>query len=310
MNSETTDKFARVSQRIDRQSRLVRAWTLDGGVSAQVTALEIERGDGKRQKLIVRQHGAADLSENESIAADEFKLLARLRETGLPVPAPYLVDASGEIFETPYLVVEYVEGATEFAPSNLHDYLRQMALTLARIHTLSGVTHDLAFLPREAERAARQVQERPARLDESLSEGQIRDALMAIGWREARNPVVLLHGDYWAGNLLWSSGQLVGIIDWEDAKLGEPLADLADARLETLWTFGNEAMQEFTEQYQLLAGFDASDLPYRDLIAALKPAFKLAEWGGDTHKEADMREKHRRFVEQALAKLTDSTRSG
>jgi aminoglycoside phosphotransferase (APT) family kinase protein len=93
------------------------------------------------------------------------------------------------------------------------------------------------------------------------------------------------------------------VIDWEDAKLGDPLADLAYARLEMLWAFGDEGMERFTEAYRDVADFDLSDLPYQDLIAALKPMGKLAMWAGDANKEQDMQEKHGWFVEQALAKL-------
>lgn len=301
-----TDKFASLAKRFKPENKLIRTWALQGGVSAQVTALEIERADGERQKLIMRRHGAADLSANSNIAADEFRLLARLKAAGLPVPAPYLVDASGEIFDTPYIVVEYVEGATEFAPTDLNDHLRQMAQTLAQIHRLDSAAQDLAFLPLETERTANLLRNRPARLDESLGEERIRDTLGATGWREARNPVVLLHGDYWSGNVLWNNRRLAAVIDWEDAKLGDPLADLANARLEILWVFGLGAMQEFTEHYRAAADFDLTDLPYRDLIAALKPMFKLAEWAADENAERDMREKHKLFVEQALAKLADS----
>jgi aminoglycoside phosphotransferase (APT) family kinase protein len=35
----------------------------------------------------------------------------------------------------------------------------------------------------------------------------------------------LLHGDYWPDNTLWRDGRLVCVIDWEDAALGDPLAD-------------------------------------------------------------------------------------
>jgi aminoglycoside phosphotransferase (APT) family kinase protein len=39
------------------------------------------------------------------------------------------------------------------------------------------------------------------------------------------------------------------VIDWEDAAIGCPLADLANARLELLWAAGGEAMEEFTRRY-------------------------------------------------------------
>ncbi len=34
--------------------------------------------------------------------------------------------------------------------------------------------------------------------------------------------------------MLWKDGQLVAVIDWEDAPLGDPLADVANSRLESL----------------------------------------------------------------------------
>jgi aminoglycoside phosphotransferase (APT) family kinase protein len=38
----------------------------------------------------------------------------------------------------------------------------------------------------------------------------------------------VLHGDYWPGNVLWRDGRLVGVIGWEEAAFGDPLADLAN----------------------------------------------------------------------------------
>src|SRR5690242_6554671 len=51
-------QFERIVQKIDPRHKLIRAWELKGGISARVTALEIEQFDGQRKKLIVRQHGA------------------------------------------------------------------------------------------------------------------------------------------------------------------------------------------------------------------------------------------------------------
>src|SRR3954465_13802407 len=96
--SKEHHKFEQLVQKLDPQSKLLRAWELKGGVSAQVTALEIERPDGQTQKMIVRRHGAVDLQQNPQIAADEFKLLQITQSAGLATPAPYYVDLSGEIF--------------------------------------------------------------------------------------------------------------------------------------------------------------------------------------------------------------------
>ena len=135
-------------RKIDPQAALLRSWSLQGGISAQVTALEIKRADGSAEKWVVRQHGAGDLQHNPQIAADEFKLLKLLQSAGIRAPKPYSVDQSGEIFPTPYIVLEYVEGAPDFAPVHLDDFLCQSATTLAQIHQIDGATPELAFLPR------------------------------------------------------------------------------------------------------------------------------------------------------------------
>ena len=84
------------------------------------------------------------------------------------------------------------------------------------------------------------------------------------------NPAVLLHGDYWPGNTLWQRGTLVCVIDWEDAVLGDPLADVANARMELTMAFGPTAAADFTDQYRaLVPALDLTALPHWDLYAAL-----------------------------------------
>jgi aminoglycoside phosphotransferase (APT) family kinase protein len=302
--SKEANKFEQVVQKIDPHSKLLRTWKLKGGVSAQMTALETLRPDGHTQKMIVRKPGERDLKHNPQIAADEFKLLQLVHSVGLAAPKPYYLDESGEIFSTPYLVMEYIQGKPEFAPADLPDLLLQLATHLVRIHQIDGSKVDLSFLPNLEQGYAERLRERPATVDESLDEGRIRDALEAVWPFLQRNPSVLLHGDFWPGNTLWRDGQLMAIIDWEDAKLGDPLADVANSRLEILWAFGADAMQRFTSQYQSMTTIDFTHLPSWDLCAALRPVAQLAQWGLDDTTERMMRERHRWFVTQALEKLS------
>lgn len=296
-------RFEQLVQQIDPQSKLLRAWQLKGGVSAQVTALEVERSDGQTTNMIVRRHGAADLEHNPHIAADEFKLLQILQSAGLSAPRPYFVDQSCAIFATPCIVIEYIEGAPEFSPSNVTDLLLQMATQLARIHALDSSNPELSFLPQVAKRYAETLKERPTKLDPSFDEARIRDTLAAVWPLPQRNRSVLLHGDFWPGNMLWRHDRLVAVIDWEDAALGDPLADLANTRLEILWAFGINAMQEFTRQYQSIAPIDRANLPYWDLCTALRPISRIAQWTDDETVRQTMRERLRQFIAQAFAQL-------
>jgi aminoglycoside phosphotransferase (APT) family kinase protein len=301
--SEKYSQFEQLLRQIDPSSKLLRLWEVKGGVSAQVTALEVERGDGATQKLIVRQHGEVDLKNNPQVAAHEYKLLQFLHSAGLPTPKPYYLDQSCVIFPTPYIVLEYVEGKTELEPAEIHDLTLQLATQLSRIHKVEGESLELSFLKKQKAIIAEKCSNRPAILDDSLDEGLIRDTLEPVWPSLQRNRSVLLHGDFWPGNLLWKDGQIVAVIDWEDAHIGDPLADVANARLEILWAFGTDAMQQFTAQYLSLANLDTTNLHYWDLVAALRPASKLSDWGLDPSTEQKMRGRHRWFVARALEQV-------
>ncbi|MEO8972300.1 MAG: phosphotransferase [Ktedonobacteraceae bacterium] len=298
------NKFEQVVQRIAPRSKLLRTWELKGGVSARITALEISLSDGHTKKMIVRQHGEVDRKRNPHIAADEFKLLRLLHSVGLTVPTPFYLDQSGEIFSTPYIVIEYIEGKPEFAPAHLPNFVFQLATNLVKIHRVDGSNLDMSFLPQQEEFYTEKLGKRSATIDESLDEGRIRDALEFVWPLPQRNTPVLLHGDFWPGNLLWRDGQLVAIIDWEDAAIGDPLADVANSRLELLWAFGLETMQQFTQQYQSLTTTDFTSLPYWDLCAALRRIAQIAGWGLDDTTEGTMRERLRLFVTRAFEKLS------
>ena len=293
---------------MEPQSRLLRAWPLAGGVSAQMTAMEIERADGSISKRVVRCHGEVDRTRNPNISAHEFRLLKILRSAGIAVPTPIYLDQSESTSPAPCIIVEYIEGSTDFAPADLDDTLVQMARQLVWIHRVSGANADLAFLPRQT----RGFGKRPTVLDDSLSEGRIRDTLELVRplkHVDSANAPVLLHGDFWPGNVLWRDGQLMAVIDWEDAMVGDPLADVANSRLEILWAFGRDAMHRFTDLMRSMAAIDFTHLAYWDLCAALRPAGKLGSWGLDVDVEQAMRAAHAWFVDEALERLEGWTRN-
>jgi aminoglycoside phosphotransferase (APT) family kinase protein len=298
--------FAQLVTRMAPGSALLNARMLTGGYSAQITLLHVAHPDGSTQKLIVRQHGAVDLSANPNIAADEYHLLATLHMAGIAVPHPLYVDANGDLFETPVIVVEYVEGETIFHPTDARATVEGLAAQLAHIHRLDAAALGLDFLPQQAAIYAEKFTQRPAPTDDSLDEGRIRDTLEPLWPLPPRNRPAILHRDFWPGNVLWQDDRLAAVIDWEDAGIGDPLEDLANTRLEILWAYGEDAMHHFTCSYLPQNPIDTSDLPYWDLLVALRPAHKLADWAADAPAEARMRERHHAFVQQAYAALGES----
>ena len=292
--SDDDTRLERLVREIEPRGELLRSWPLAGGISAQMTAFEFAGADGRARKMILRRHRGG------TRAPDEYRLLLHLRAAGLPVPTPVLLDRPGG-----WLVLDYIEGAPDFAPADPGGRARRLATQLADIHRLDVAK--LAFLQGQEMDLAKRY---PATLGEPSDRAQIR-AVLATAWPPpGGNRPTLLHGDFWPGNLLWRDGALVAVIDWEDAELGAPLADLAISRLDIMMIHGADAFEEFTQAYREASGADLAALPYWDLCAALRAPIDWAEWsdgwpelGRDDITAATMREGHGRFVAQALAKL-------
>jgi aminoglycoside phosphotransferase (APT) family kinase protein len=295
----------------DPDWRAVRAWPLAGGVSARINGIDIERPDGSGGRLVLRQYGAANLAADPHVARAEYRLLELLHRAGLPVPWPYRADESDAILPGPWLLTGHIDGKTVTDAAGLAAFAGSatrftglLAQALAALHG-TGVRHtDVPFLADADTVVIRRLATVPERPDDALSEAAVRAAL-AAHWPPARlNRPVILHGDYWPGNVLWRDGRLAGIIDWEDATFGDPLADLAVARQELWWFFGPDSARSFTGQYLTLRpDVDASALPVWDLWAALRPAGKLAGWGLSASQQASMIAAHRQFAAEALGQL-------
>jgi aminoglycoside phosphotransferase (APT) family kinase protein len=285
--------------------RLVRAWPMSGAMSARVSAIEAEQPDGQRATLVLRQYGAANLKSDPHAAQTEYRLLQLLAAAGQPVPQPYLADESREILPGPYLLQELIDGQPVEDPTDLTDFTGQLAGALAALHDCGFARAEVGFLADVRDHFARKLGTGSPRPDEYLREIAVRAELEA-GWPPALlNRPVVLHGDYWPGNVLFRDGRLVGIIDWEDALFGDPLADLAVTRLEISWFYGPAAAQTLTDQYLALRrDVDTATLPLWDLRAALRAiGFGMQDWGLPAAKLASMRAAHRTFISSALGKL-------
>ncbi len=300
--------LAQVVAAIDPALQLTASWPLAGGVSSQVTAIEAGLPGSAAQRLVVRQYGPANLLCDPHSAAHEYVLLTLLHSAGLAVPSPRLADESREILPVPYLVTEFIEGEVCTEPAQLTlpvtDFARELAAFLARLHG-AGVTRAAApHLADNGTTAAQRLETLPGRLDAALSEAAVRAALAGIWPPPEVNRPVLLHGDYWPGNVLWRHGAITGVIDWEDAAFGDPLADLCLTRMELCMAFGTAAMHELTREYRdHVPGLDMTALPHWDLYAALRHAGRMSSWGLAAADLARLRAGHRAFVAVALAQV-------
>ena len=306
------DRLERLTTRIHEGAQLTAWRRMAGGSSGLTLEMELCLAHGGAERVVVRRYGERDLRQNPRVAECEFRLLDIAVRLGLPACRPVLLGEPDEDWPTPFVVIERVDGETEFAPADLHVYLQRLADALAAIHGVDPHAAGLGFLPSLADSMAGTLREVSAEAGDPLSQRRISDVLEAAWPLPSRNRPALLHGDFWPGNVLWKQGEVAAVIDWEDAKIGDPLADLANARLELLWAFGRDAMSGFTRMYLDVARVDNTGLLYWDLCAALVTASNfgaIAEgWAsvpapGRAEGESELRERLRWFVDDALARL-------
>jgi aminoglycoside phosphotransferase (APT) family kinase protein len=293
--------LALLVRRADAGLRLLRAWPLPAE-SSRVTAVEAAGPDGTLRRLVVREYCEEGQAAAARPAGLESEVLQLMSAAGVPVPGPRYADDSCLLLPAPCLVMDLVDGQPPGQPADLAAFTTGFASTLAGIHR-AGVTAP-ARLPDMTQTAAGKLARTPGTPDATLSEGRIRAALAANWPPPQRNQAVLLHGDYWPGNTLWRDSTLVAVIDWDHAVAGDPLADLANGRLEVAMLFGQHALRAFTGSYLARQpGLDLTALPHWDLYAALRPAGNMAGWGLEPGRLASMRAAHLDFTEQALGRL-------
>ncbi|MCB1691485.1 MAG: phosphotransferase [Pseudomonadales bacterium] len=277
-------------------ARVIGVSRLEGGSSAQARRIDVRLPHGDAT-WVLRIHSEIDRRRDPHIARHEFDLLSVLAGSGIPAPRPvaWLPDA----FDVPCILLEYLAGdVMSRVPGE--ELVRDMIETLGRIHDVDTVLLD--FLPTPSEWVARMVDYAGQLTDPATARlaGLVRETWPAS---PPAHPV-LLHGDYWPGNLLVQQDRLAGVIDWEDAALGDPLWDLSVLRLDMLWKFGPDAMEHVTRCYRERRGdVGVGALATSDLAVALRGALGMLNWGVDDAAPEVMRARHEVFTTRARAAL-------
>lgn len=283
----------RAAAEVEPGGRLVGAHELTGGVSADVVALDVESADGARRRVVFRSH-RGDAEHAYRLARKELHLLDALHRRGLAVPATIRA-VGADRDAVPWFVMAWIDGTPTVAARELPDALAQMARFLVQVHAVDPATLGVAELEPIEDPVASIGEYLPptpagAKVRAAVGAGALTAGLAAR--------TVVLHGDYWPGNVLWRDGRLLAVVDWEDACVGDPLADLATARVELECRYGTDAMERFTAEYLALqdevgAPVAVGALPTWDLYASAAALSAMHAWGLDPAEEA-----HRRRVTQ------------
>jgi aminoglycoside phosphotransferase (APT) family kinase protein len=170
----------------------------------------------------------------------EYRILHALADTGVPVPRTFLLCEDESVVGTMFYVMEFLDGRILFDPrlpgvtSNaeraaMFDAMNEV---IAALHNVDYKSVGLGDFGREGGYVARQIGRWSKQYKASETESiDAMERLMA--WLPARLPAhdetTLVHGDYRLDNLVFhpTEPRVIGVLDWEIATLGNPLADFA-----------------------------------------------------------------------------------
>ena len=257
-------------------ARLTSVTVIPDGTTNDVVRLTYQTRTGDPGAVIARKRRGADpgVQNGLSRGAYEYHLLQLLLKEGLPVPRPVALLPATDPDSSPILLIEFVEGVTGRAEGNLPDAVLEAARSLARIHEVDVSDEAYTFLA-------------PVTFPVTMP------AL-------ARNAPVLVHGDFWPGNLVFEGTQIRAILDWEDAGIGSPLIDLANTRFELWLADGERAADQFTAAYiGARPDVNLEYLPRFELHIAAKARPLLACWTDDPVRLARMRDTLEAFEDTA-----------
>jgi aminoglycoside phosphotransferase (APT) family kinase protein len=267
-----------------------------GGASRESYAFELEwneRGERRRRELILRRDPPGGLLQTSRDR--EFGAIAAAHRAGLKVPEPLFLETDPSVLGRPFFIMTRMSGrissqvlgafpASE--PAALQERIAEDFLgELARLQAIDYRQAGLQWLGAAADPAkSSQAQTDEWRaVYERERMGESHPILSAaFAWLEAypvrSHRIVVVHGDWRTGNMLYDDRGLTAMLDWEMCHLGDPMEDLGWASMR-FWGWGEMAgglleREDFYRLYERLSGHsvDRERLFFYQMLGNVKMA--------------------------------------
>ncbi|MTD53083.1 phosphotransferase family protein [Amycolatopsis pithecellobii] len=194
--------------------------------------------DTGAQRFVLRRRPSGAVVSSAHAVEREARVMRSLGETGFPVPAILHECPDPGVIGSPFILMTYLDGRVFWDPTlpgepaeTREEIYFALVDALADIHTtdidaagLGDFGPHTDYFERQISRWSRQLEAGDVplpgadRLKSWLTESKPADEL-----------VTLVHGDFRLDNVIFSPDTpgVLGVIDWELATLGNPLADLS-----------------------------------------------------------------------------------
>jgi aminoglycoside phosphotransferase (APT) family kinase protein len=224
------DLQAQCRERLGRPGlRVLSIEPIPEGHSGFTYFVSIDDGGGPRRFVLRLPPPGARIAGPADVVR-QGRIMAALHAAGLPVPAIPVLSSDPVVDGRPFVLMDAVEGnriekagieqrPLDIAGSAVHVLKSLHALPLEK----SGIGNEAPVgLQAEMLRWLWLMERAPEEL--TTRSGDL-GGLLAAGIPAEREPT-LVHGDYHYGNMLFRGSEVVAVLDWEIAQIGQPLLDL------------------------------------------------------------------------------------
>jgi aminoglycoside phosphotransferase (APT) family kinase protein len=256
-------------------ARLVQHLRAEGVTDAATVQVELLNG-GKSNltyrvtdgihRWILRRPPLGELLPGTHDVSREFTAIDGLGGSPVPVPKAVLLCRDPDVIGVPFYLMDELDGrvlrtpddARQLPPRTLEAIGDDLVDVLADLHDvvpadvgLGGLGRPTGYLERQLDRWTRQLT--------AVSSRELPHVQELVDLLAGNMPVSritsIVHGDYRLDNVMLASEspKVIGVLDWEMATLGDPLADLA--MLAIFWDQPDEPPNPITAGLMAVDGF-------------------------------------------------------
>jgi aminoglycoside phosphotransferase (APT) family kinase protein len=209
--------------------RVIAVEAIPEGHSGFTYFVTVEDGEGPAHYVLRLPPPGARIAGPADVVR-QGRIMSALHAAGLPTPKVPAMSTEAVIDGRPFILMEAVEGTRIEKAATEHkalDIAASAVGVLKRLHALpldrTGIGDEESVgLQAEMMRWAMLMQRAPEEL--TIRAGEL-GGLLSVQLPVERAPT-LVHGDYHYGNMLFRGPEVVAVLDWEIAQIGQPLLDL------------------------------------------------------------------------------------
>ena len=241
------------------------------GAGAGPWRLRIDQG-GTAIEAVLR---VGDNNTSRQQLATEAAALRFAEAHQLAAPRLLAVDLDGAAAGVPVLLMTVLAGSSMIPTIASTARLRGLGAAAATLHTVATSPRpDLPLRVRPLADVDFAAKRRATGSSPLLEAAEERVHEMAV----PQGATVLVHGDLWQGNTVWTGQRCVGMVDWDAAGVGHPGVDLGTLRLDAAIVFGLPAAAAVLAGWRQATGHQPNAIAYWDLVAALTTPTDMGQW--------------------------------